>query len=163
MQPCKNCTRKPDQSASVSETARCSMQFDGCCENVTRPFHNASSVRIVRSRSASFGLQKITADGDKCCIFWSDAEFEDFPAMRAKARAKRQHGLSGFARRDFLRRQTRGFHGLFRNDKAHKSQVLLHFRGGVSLVREKMGFDAIVIGTTSWRNPDRLMFRARKI
>ena len=88
--------------------------------------------------------------------------------MRAKARAKRQHGLSGFARRDFLRRQTRGFHGLFRNDKAHKSQVLLHFRGGVSLVREKMGFDAIVIGTTvivtsSWRNPHRLMFRARKI
>ena len=149
MQPCRNCTRKPDQSASVSETARCSMQFDGCCENVTRPFHNASSVRIDDLEVPHLGCKKIAADGNKCCVFRSDAEFEDFPAMRAKARAKRQHGLSGFARRDCLRRQTRGFHGLFRNDKAHKSQVLIHFRGGVSLVRENRGFDALVIWTTN--------------
>ncbi len=73
--------------------------------------------------------------------------------MRTKARAKRQYGLSGFIRRDFLRRQTRGVHGLFRNDKAHKSQVLLHFRGGFSLIRENRGFDALVIWTTNWRNP----------
>ena len=58
MQPCKNCTRKPDQSASVSETARCSLQFDGCCENVTRPFHNASSVRIDDLEVPHLGCKK---------------------------------------------------------------------------------------------------------